>query len=101
MYNRLRLGEILMRANKLSSEDVDRVLRLQSEKEEGRFGEIAIEDELVKEEDVLGALAAQVDCGYAAEIPLDDVDILLLESLNLGFCRENMVLPIRREGHEP
>ena len=98
MYNRLRIGEILVRANKMSNADIDRILKAQEEKDGRRFGEIAIEMEVAEENDVLGALAAQVDCGFATEMSSEEVDILLLENLNLGFCRDNLVLPVKREG---
>lgn len=99
MYNRLRIGEILVRAGKITNENVNRVLRLQ-ETEEGRFGELLIENELAEENDVLGALAAQVECGFADQIEVDDVEIVLLEPFSLGFCRDNLVLPIRRQDED-
>lgn len=98
MYNRLRLGEILVRAERATHDIVDQILRIQdSDKERRRFGRIAIEEEIIKEEDVLGALAAQLDCGFVPEINIKELDLTLLENLHLGFCRDNLILPFARQ----
>lgn len=98
MYNRLRIGEILIRAGRATNDDIDHILRLQeADKEKRKFGALAIAEGIVKEEDILGALAAQIDCGFINEINIEELDLTLLEHLQLGFCRDNLVLPFSRQ----
>ncbi len=98
MYNRLRIGEILVRAGRATNENVDQILRLQDgEKENRKFGIIAISEGIIKEEDILGALAAQFDCGFITEINVEEMDLTLLENLQLAFCRDNVILPFARQ----
>jgi chain length determinant protein tyrosine kinase EpsG len=61
--NRHSIGAILVDTGRLSTEDAERILRLQ--KEQGtRFGDAAIELGLLNEEDIRFALARQFDYPY-------------------------------------
>jgi general secretion pathway protein E len=47
---------------------------------------------------VCAALAEQLDYPLAIELDVERVDLTLLSKLNLGFCRDNHVLPVERDG---
>jgi general secretion pathway protein E len=96
MYNRLRLGEILIKMEEIQFEDVERALSVQDEKG-SRIGEVLVGLGVTGEESVMRALALQLDCPYREGIDVEDVDIALIESLQLAFCRDHCVLPFGRE----
>ena len=99
MYNRQRLGEILMEMGKADPGQIDRALSVQAEKG-GRIGEILIQMEAVTEEDVTRALARQLDYPCEMSIDAEEIELGLLESLKLGWAREHGVLPYEeRNGH--
>lgn len=93
MYNRQLLGEILIQMGKLQPAGLERGLKTQAEKG-GRLGEVLIDLELVSESDVIMALARQLDYPFMEKIEVDDVDLGLIENMQLGYARENHVLPL-------
>ena len=97
MYNRQRLGEILMDMGKLSPGDLDRGLTVQREKG-GRIGEVLVQLAVVDEEDVTRALARQLDYPCEMSIDVEEIDLRLLEKLKLGWAREHGVLPYEERG---
>ncbi|MFU8804823.1 MAG: GspE/PulE family protein, partial [Bradymonadaceae bacterium] len=99
MFNRQLLGEILIQMGKVQPAHVERALRVQKDKG-GRIGEILIDLEVATEEDVMIALSRQLDYPYEPKIDVEMVDLTLLESLQLGYARENGVFPYaRRDGY--
>ncbi len=99
MYNRLRLGEILIKMEKVQQDQIERALRLQRDKG-GRIGQVLVDMGACDIADVMQALALQLDVPFRAELDADAVDIGLIEHLQLGYSRENNVLPVVREnGH--
>ncbi len=96
MYNRLRLGEILIKMGKAQPDQIERGLRQQSDKG-GRIGQVLVEAAVCSDADVMQALALQLDVPFRAELDAETVDITLLEKLQLGYSRDNQVLPFARE----
>lgn len=96
MYNRLRIGEILERMGKVTPDQIQNGLRLQRDKGM-RLGECLIALEYINDAVLAEALAHQLDYPFQKELPLDQIDLHLLEGFTLGFCRDNGVLPFRRE----
>ena len=101
MYNRQRIGEILVQRGKVTTDQVQRALKLQVEKasrtgERLRVGEILIDMDACDEVDVASALAHQLDYPMVESIAADELDLTLLADLNLSFCRENLILPLGR-----
>jgi general secretion pathway protein E len=92
MYNRQKIGEILVRWGHVTPAQIDQALRQQSDKG-GLIGEILVAMEATSEENVMKALAAQLDYPFEAKIDADGIDLELLEKLQLGYARENSVLP--------
>ncbi len=97
MYNRQRLGEILMEMDRLQPGQLDHALSVQREKG-GRIGEILVEMEFVEEEDVARALARQLDYPCEMNIDTEELDLQLLEKFKLGWAREHGVLPYEERG---
>ncbi|MFW5967994.1 MAG: type II secretion system ATPase GspE [Persicimonas sp.] len=92
MYNRQRLGEILIQNGCITSEQLQAALR-QQEANGGLIGEVLMNAGLVDEEDVMRALADQLDYPFEKEIDAEAIDLHLIEELELGYSRENGVLP--------
>ena len=92
MYNRQKLGEILIDMGKLEPGQLDHALSAQAEKG-GRIGELLVQMQFVDEGDVVRALARQLDYPCEMEIDADEVDLDLLETFELGWTREHGVLP--------
>lgn len=65
------IGAILVDTGRLSSEDAERILRLQRDQGK-RFGDAAIELGLLGEEDIRFALSSQFDYPY---LPVDDLSL--------------------------
>ncbi len=95
MYNRLRLGEILVKMGKVTPDQVQAALRHQQEKEV-RIGRALIDLEHTDEASVMEAVAAQLDYPFEADLDPETFELELLERLQLGFSRDNRVLPYRR-----
>lgn len=93
MYNRQLLGEILIQMGKLQPAGLERGLKTQAEKG-GRLGEVLLDLELVSEQDVTIALSRQLDYPFMEKIEIDDLDLHLIENMQLGYARENHVLPL-------
>lgn len=92
MYNRQRLGEILVRRGHVTPEQVDHALHQQREKG-GLIGQLLVAMEAATEKQVMEAVAEQLDYPFKAELDADAIDLRLLEKLQLGYSRDNSVLP--------
>ena len=92
MYNRQKLGEILLEMGKLDPGQLDHALSVQAEKG-GRIGELLVQMEFIAEEDVTRALARQLDYPCETDIDGEEVALDLLDGFQLGWARENGVLP--------
>lgn len=97
MYNKQRLGEILIHSQKVTPEDIKRALKLQQDKG-GRIGELLVSIDACSGADIAAALSTQLDYPYITEIDTNELDLMMLVPLQLSFCRENQILPLRRQG---
>jgi general secretion pathway protein E len=87
-----KIGEILLEAGTIKSEDINRVLEIQkAEETKRRFGEILL-DEGISEGDIFRALSEQF------RMPLLDIEdfpeTLPIEKISFGFLEENLILPV-------
>ncbi|QDG50110.1 type II secretion system protein GspE [Persicimonas caeni] len=99
MYNRQRLGEILIQRGHVTADAVDKALRQQRDKG-GLIGQILIAMEAASEKQVMEAVAEQLDYPFQAELDAEAIELGLLEKLQLGYSRENRVLPFDvRDGY--
>lgn len=91
------LGEILTDSTALTKEQLEDALKAQGEREGNKLGQILIERKLATEEDILRALAHQLDLPYYHRLPVNDIDPALVDSIPIQFCRDNKILPVARD----
>ncbi|MFP4598756.1 MAG: GspE/PulE family protein, partial [Persicimonas sp.] len=92
MYNRQRLGDILIQKGTITSDQLDKALRQQRDKG-GLIGQVLVALEAATERDVMEAVAEQLDYPFQEAVKADEIDLHLLEKMQLGYARENGVLP--------
>ncbi len=89
------LGEILAETVKLPSARIEEALALQRGEQAGtRLGEILVRLKAVSEEDVLRALAIQLDLPYVAQIEPETVPDDLAAKIPIHFAKQARVLPL-------
>jgi general secretion pathway protein E len=91
------LGQLLLRQSSLSQQQLDDALRVQRE-EGGRLGEILVRRNYVTEEEMLFALATQLDLPMVKEIKPEECDAELALSVPINFAKQHRMMPIRRVG---
>lgn len=95
-----RIGEYLVKNAGLSQRDLDEVLREQRESSR-KVGEILVEKNLLKPEDVAKALSIQLGIPYVEDLKPNDIDPKVVEGLTIQYCREHKLLPIFRTPNTP
>lgn len=96
MPARGKLGQILLEHTKLTGDQLDEVLALQ--KQTGRrLGEILIEKNYLRPDEVMKALSLQLGIPYYAEIPVSDIDPVLVNDIPINYAKQHEVLPIARD----
>jgi general secretion pathway protein E len=93
------LGEILAETVKLPPEKLEEALAAQRGDQAGvRLGEILIRQRAVAEEDVLRALAIQLDLPFLGHIEPDSVPNELAAKVPIHFAKQARVLPLGLAG---
>src|SRR6266498_1303108 len=93
------LGEILRETAKLAPERLEEALALQRGEQAGtRLGEILVRLKVVAEEDVLRALAIQLDLPFLTRIEPDSVPGALAAKIPIHFAKQARVLPLGTAG---
>ena len=96
---RRKIGEILLEAGNIKSEDIKKVLDLQ--KAEGmkrRFCEILMDEEGIAEGDVFRALSTQFDMPLIA---MEDFpETLPIEKISFDFLEKNLIIPLELKGDD-
>lgn len=93
---RPRLGEILREKFHLSELKLAEALAYQQEKG-GRLGEVLLHLRILREEQVLEALAQQFDMTWIPHLDSTHVDHEVIKKVPIAFCRRYRVLPMRDE----
>ncbi len=93
---RPRLGEILREKFHLSELKLEEALAYQQEKG-GRLGEVLLHLRILREEQVLEALAQQFDMTWIPHLDSTHVDHEVIKKVPIAFCRRYRVLPMRDE----
>ncbi|CAG0962641.1 Type II secretion system protein E [Myxococcaceae bacterium] len=93
---RLELGEMLLRATRLTPEQLDAAQRRQSETG-ARLLDVLIEDGAITEEEALDALGRQLAISVRRELGPADVDEELIARVPIGFAKTHRLLPLRRD----
>jgi len=91
----LPLGEILVRTVGLDPEKIDEALERQAESG-GRIGEILVAMKAVTEEEMLRALALQLDLPFVEKLSGDAIDSELVRRIPINFARQFRLIPVAR-----
>jgi len=93
---RREIGAILLRSTALTEEQLEEAIQAQHE-EGGLLGERLVAKGFVTADQVLGALAEQLELPVRTQIHLGDVEESLVERVPIGFAKDHGVLPLSRE----
>ena len=93
MFDERRLGQILIEQVGLNEEAIEKVLQIQAE-EGGLFGDILQKHDLVKEDDILRAVAAQLDLPYQMEIDPEKIPIELIKDIPINYAKQQCFVPL-------
>jgi len=94
----LKLGELLVRANVITPEQLDKVISIQKQ-EGGRIGELLIKLGMIKEEDMIATLGKQLNIPYlflGSGLLKPALDQELEKIIPRDFASRNVVLPLSR-----
>ena len=92
------LGQILIESKAISPKQLEDALREQNlDGNTKKLGEVLVAKDYVTEENMLRALAMQLDLPYYDRLPLNDIDPTLVDNIPIQFCRDNKILPIARD----
>lgn len=97
-FGRKTLGEILVERKKITEDQLRDALKIQQMRGGAqKVGAILLESELVEQNDILQGLAIQLELPYLDNLPINDIDAELVRDLSIGFCSQNLVVPISRD----
>ncbi|MFL5415038.1 MAG: type II secretion system ATPase GspE, partial [Myxococcales bacterium] len=91
------LGEILIAQGVVSPEKVDEALNVQAERG-GRLGDALVSLKVCNEEQILKALAAQLELPYQMRLTPEEVAQDLVKLVPINFAKQARLLPLRIEG---
>ncbi len=91
------LGQILLRRGKVSEANIADALEMQRQ-EGGRIGELLMRNHVLEEEDLLDALAWQLDLPIVRDVKPEECDPELAEKVPIAFARQHRLIPLRRVG---
>ena len=91
------LGQILLREGKVTQANIADALVMQKE-EGGRIGELLVRNHVITEEDMLKALAWQLDLPMLKELKPEECDPELALKVPINFAKQHRLMPIRRVG---
>ena len=95
-YGRPLLGQILREKFSVLDAKLEEALAYQLEKG-GRLGEVLLHLRLLKEEQLLEALAQQFHMDWLPQLDSTTIDPELIKKVPIAFCRRYRVLPLRQE----
>jgi general secretion pathway protein E len=97
-FGRRSLGDILVERKKITEEQLRDALKVQQLRgNQQKVGSILLESELVEQNDILQGLAIQLELPYLDSLPINEIDAELVRDLSIGFCSQNLVVPISRD----
>jgi general secretion pathway protein E len=93
---RLELGTLLLETTGLTPEQLAAAREKQTETGR-RLSDVLVAEGMVSADEVLAALARQLDLPVRPSIRPDVVDETLIERVPIGFCKSHVLLPLQRE----
>ncbi len=94
--NRPPIGEILMKRNKITRQQLDEALKIQ-QNDHSFLGEILVKLGIVDERDIVVALVVQCGLPYIS-VNKYDIDPAILNLIPPEIARENHLIPLDRIG---
>ncbi|MFQ5418320.1 MAG: type II secretion system ATPase GspE [Myxococcota bacterium] len=92
------LAQILKARAGLTDEQIEAARQTQLEKG-GRLGEILVDMKVITEDDLLQALAEQMELRYLPKISAEEIDTALVARIPINFARQYTLIPLReRDG---
>ncbi len=93
------LGEILIETAQLAPEKLEEALAAQKAEQAGaRLGELLVRAKAATEDQVLRALAIQLDLPYTQQLDTESVPPELLKKVPINFAKQARVLPLGTSG---
>ena len=93
MSETLELGEILLRTTRLEPQELERA-RLRQVDSHQRLSDILVEEGMLNADEVLAALARQLDLPLRTELSLEDIDDEYALRIPIGYAKQHRLLPI-------
>jgi general secretion pathway protein E len=90
------IGSILVETRKITPDQLKKALLKQQESGE-RVGQLLIDEKIIDQDDLLSALAYQLDLPYYHSLPISDIDASLVRDIPLMFCSNYSILPVSRD----
>ncbi|MGL4572203.1 MAG: GspE/PulE family protein [Clostridium sp.] len=97
MKTKMRLGDILVQAGKITENDLVNALKRQAVTGK-RLGEILLEDGLVSEEDVLAVLGMQLEL-QRVSLEFEVIDTNSIRKIPEALARKHSVMPYKIKGN--
>lgn len=91
-----KLGQILLEHTNLSSNQLDDALRIQ-EKEGGLLGEILVRKNMISQNDIMRALCLQIGVPFIEELKPNDIDPALVSQIPINYSKSKECIPIGKE----
>lgn len=91
------LGDLLLEKAVITEKQLQETLELQKTQKGLRLGQILMEKSYIDENDLLRALAQQLDLPFYDRLPVNDIDPKLVENIPIQFCKDNKILPIAKD----
>ena len=99
MYNRPKIGEILVERRAVTRAALQKALSEQhGQTSRRRVGEILLAHEALEEEALMEALAEQFGLEFCAQFEVEEADAQLSKDLPYAFSMKHMVMPYERSG---
>jgi len=89
----LEFGEVLVRTTRLEPEQLEFARQRQAETQQ-RLADVLVEEGMLNSEEVLGAMASQLDLPMRSELGLDDVDEEYALRVPITFAKQHRLLPL-------
>jgi general secretion pathway protein E len=93
MSETLELGEILLRTTRLEPQELERARQRQATSQE-RLSDILVEEGMLNSDEVLAALARQLDLPLRTDLPLATIDDEYALKIPISYAKQHRLLPI-------
>ncbi len=93
-----RIGEILIEKGKITQEQLEEALEIQSSRKGRRIGEILIKQKYITESDLKEALAEQYGMPFLPHIDISKAPEDIVTRIPINYARKNEVVPVDRRG---